>query len=201
MYCKEKWCSAARKGPLSGRVGSFQMHSINKMRRFQDLKSAAKLRQGRLVPVGRSREIARRCTYHTQRKSCGNTGLLTCVREQMLLRPHPTFSQVSLQWRTFRPGDSIASAWPRAHSTVSCRPCGLLPCGPCRRTAGAACITVSIRFWGSGTGRFGCFYSSLYHIGKRRILQADFWAVSAAASVSGGKGQSSRSVGAEAPKY
>ena len=81
-------------GPLSGRVGSFQMHPINKIRRFQDLKSAAKLRQGRLVPVGRSREIARRCTYHTRRKSCGNTGLLTCVREQMLLRPHPTFSQV-----------------------------------------------------------------------------------------------------------
>ena len=91
------------------------------MRRFQDLKSAAKLRQGRLVPVGRSREIARRCTYHTQRKSCGNTGLLTCVREQMLLRPHPTFSQVFPAMADICPGDSIASAWPRAHSTVSCR--------------------------------------------------------------------------------
>ena len=31
---------------------------------------------------------------HSQQKRCGNTGLLTCVREQMLLRPHPTFSQV-----------------------------------------------------------------------------------------------------------
>ena len=130
MYCKGKWCSAARKGPLSGRVGSFQMHSINKMRRFQDLKSAAKLRQGRLVPVGRSREIARRCTYHTQRKSCGNTGLLTCVGERAsLLRPHPAFSQVFPAMADFRPGGLMtASVWPHAHSTVSCRHFCLLPC-------------------------------------------------------------------------
>ena len=122
MYCKGKWCSAARKGPLSGRVGSFQMHSINKMRRFQDLKSAAKLRQGRLVPVGRSREIARRCTY-THSKSCGNTGLLTCVGERAsLLRPHPAFSQVFPAMADFRPGGLMtASVWPHAHSTVSCR--------------------------------------------------------------------------------
>ena len=73
------------------------------------------------APAGCNREIARRCTYHTQRKSCGNTGLLTCVREQMLLRPHPTFSQVFPAMADICPGDSIASAWPRAHSTVSCR--------------------------------------------------------------------------------
>ena len=128
MYCKGKWCSAARKGPLSGRVGSFQMHSINKMRRFQDLKSAAKLRQGRLVPVGRSREIARRCTY-THSKSCGNTGLLTCVGERAsLLRPHPAFSQVFPAMADFRPGGLMtASVWPHAHSTVSCRHFCLLP--------------------------------------------------------------------------
>ena len=54
MYCKGKWCSAARKGPLSGRVGSFQMHSINKMRRFQDEisgKNADRAEVNRLVPV------------------------------------------------------------------------------------------------------------------------------------------------------
>ena len=80
------------------------------------------------APAGRSREIARRCTYHTQRKSCGNTGLLTCVREQMLLRPHPTFSQILSAMADICPGDQIASAWPRAHSTVSCRHFCLLPC-------------------------------------------------------------------------
>ena len=150
MYCKGKWCSAARKGPLSGRVGSFQMHSINKMRRFQDLKSAAKLRQGRLVPVGRSREIARRCTYTHSKKRCGNTGLLTCVGERAsLLRPHPAFSQVFPAMADFRPGGLMtASVWPHAHSTVSCRHNACFLAYPAQMGfAESACITVLIQLY------------------------------------------------------
>ena len=44
----------------------------------------------------------------------------------------------------FHPGEKFASAWSHAHSTVSCRPSGLLPGLPCSRSvAGSACITVS----------------------------------------------------------
>ena len=43
----------------------------------------------------------------------------------------------------FHPGEKFASAWSHAHSTVSCRPSGLLPGLPCSRSvAGSACITV-----------------------------------------------------------
>ena len=126
------------------------MHSINKMRRFQDLKSAAKLRQGRLVPVGRSREIARRCTYTHSKKRCGNTGLLTCVGERAsLLRPHPAFSQVFPAMADFRPGGLMtASVWPHAHSTVSCRHNACFLAYPAQMGfAESACITVSISLY------------------------------------------------------
>lgn len=55
------------------------------------------------------------------RFSASNTVLLTCVIGDPPCAHILPSHRSSLQWRTFRPGDSIASAWPRAHSTVSCR--------------------------------------------------------------------------------
>ena len=72
----------------------------NKMRRSRNETSG--IDAGMNCPV--QQESARRCTYHTRPRSRGNTDLLTCVREQMLLRPHPTFSQVIPAMANFRPG-------------------------------------------------------------------------------------------------
>ena len=74
----------------------------------------------------------------------GNTDLLTCVRER--IAPAPTSYLLTGLPRNgwLSPRRKIASAWSHAHSTVSCRPSGLLPGLPCSRSvAGSACITVS----------------------------------------------------------
>ncbi len=73
------------------------------MRRFQDEISGKG--SDRINSVRRSREIARRCTYHTRKKR-GNTDLLTCVMGQTPLRPRPAFSQIFSAMADFRPGGS-----------------------------------------------------------------------------------------------
>ncbi len=73
----------------------------------------------------------------------GNTDLLTSVRER--IAPAPTSYLLTGLPRNgwLSPRRKIASAWSHAHSTVSCRPSGLLPGLPCSRSvAGSACITV-----------------------------------------------------------
>ena len=78
------------------------------------------------------------------RFSASNTVLLTCVIGSPPCAHILPSHRFSLQWRTFVPADRSASAWPHAHSTVSCRPCGLLLLAyPARGRAESACITVS----------------------------------------------------------
>lgn len=77
------------------------------------------------------------------RFSASNTVLLTCVIGDPPCAHILPSHRSSLQWRTFVPADRSASAWPHAHSTVSCRPCGLLLFAyPARRCTESACITV-----------------------------------------------------------
>ena len=62
------------------------------------------------------------------RFSASNTVLLTCVIGNPPCAHILPSHRFSLQWRTFVPADRSASAWPHAHSTVSCRHFCLLPC-------------------------------------------------------------------------
>ena len=78
------------------------------------------------------------------RFSASNTVLLTCVIGNPPCAHVLPSHRSSLQWRTFVPAVKTASAWPHAHSTVSCRPCGLLLFAyPARGCTESACITVS----------------------------------------------------------
>ena len=78
------------------------------------------------------------------RFSASNTVLLTCVIGNLPCAHILPSHRSSLQWRTFVPADRSASAWPHAHSTVSCRSCDLLLFAyPARGRAESACITVS----------------------------------------------------------
>lgn len=78
------------------------------------------------------------------RFSASNTVLLTCVIGNLPCAHILPSHRSSLQWRTFVPADRSASAWPHAHSTVSCRSCDLLLFAyPARGCTESACITVS----------------------------------------------------------
>ena len=62
------------------------------------------------------------------RFSASNTVLLTCVIGNPPCAHILPSHRFSLHWRPFVPADCSASAWPHAHSTVSCRHFCLLPC-------------------------------------------------------------------------
>ena len=93
-------------------------------------------------------EIARCCTYHTCLVKHGNTGLLTCVRER---HASPAAASCLLTDRLCNGGHlypserQFASARPRAHSTVSCRPFGLLPAGSSRLPLASPLGSASVR--------------------------------------------------------
>ena len=70
------------------------------------------------------------------RFSASNTVLLTCVIGNPPCAHILPSHRSSLQWRTFVPADRSASAWPHAHSTVSCRHKCLLLSLSCPRVCG-----------------------------------------------------------------